>query len=164
MIVALRTLQLLCCSLGWLWSMFSTWWTWCLSVFNPLQRQHAQRIFIILLLSAIWKQPFSLRLSYISLLSRLSASVMQSQSRAARKAGHNRSRHRATPAKVSACSLQSLIEKFTESVAFIVVFPTEWYCKDLTNTVNRLMEWWHILLVLRRYPAWILTGALTLLT
>ncbi|XP_069675380.1 ankyrin repeat and BTB/POZ domain-containing protein 2 isoform X2 [Periplaneta americana] len=31
---------------------------------------------------------------------RLSASVMQSQSRAARKAGHNRSRHRATPAKL----------------------------------------------------------------
>lgn len=31
---------------------------------------------------------------------RLSASVMQSQSRASRKAGHNRSRHRATPAKL----------------------------------------------------------------
>ena len=55
-------------------------------------------------------------------ISRLSASVTQSQSRVARKAGHNRSRHRATPAKVSFGILWSLNGKHTESIACLAVW------------------------------------------
>jgi hypothetical protein len=56
---------------------------------------------IFFIVSVVLGTDGSTFVTYMSLFSRLSASVTQSQSRVARKTGHNRSRHRATPAKVS---------------------------------------------------------------
>lgn len=63
----------------------------------------------------MWSE-WSTFVTYGSLFSRLSASVTQNQSRVARKTGHNRSRHRATPAKVSVVIVWSLNGKHTESM------------------------------------------------
>jgi hypothetical protein len=113
---------------------------------RQLQRQACQSVLkdpaICFIVRTVPVTYWSMFVTYVSLLSRLSASVTQSQSRVARKAGHNRSRHRATPAKVSVDSLWSLNGKLAESIA---CFAMQWWAKcglqsNFINTKQKYMK------------------------